>query len=205
MRFTNRFSGIVAAGLFAAAALTLADEPKAKQAAPPMDEKAMMEMMAKMGAPGEPHKKLEGFAGTWDAKVTSWMAPGKPPIESSGKSELKMTMGGRFLEERFEGNFMGQPFNGLGYTGYDNVTKKYVATWMDSMGTGVMNSTGTMGADGKSYAYTAAMTDPTTGKMTTMKEKLTVTDADHHTFEMWAAGPDGKSFKMMEIAYTRKK
>ena len=41
MRFTNRFSGVVAAGLFAAAALTLANEPKAKQAAPPMDEKAM--------------------------------------------------------------------------------------------------------------------------------------------------------------------
>ena len=205
MRFTNRFSGVVAAGLFAAAALTLADEPKAKQAAPPMDEKAMMEMMAKMGAPGEPHKKLEGLAGTWDAKVTSWMAPGKPPIESSGVSQSKMTMGGRFLEERFEGTFMGQPFTGLGYTGYDNVTKKYVGTWMDSMGTGVMTSTGTMGADGKSYVMTASMPDPTTGKMTTMKEKLTVTDADHHTFEMWGAGPDGKSFKMMEIAYTRKK
>ena len=100
---------------------------------------------------------------------------------------------------------MGQPFTGLGYTGYDNVTKKYVGTWMDSMGTGVMNSTGTMGADGKSYVMTASMPDPTTGKMTTMKEKLTVTDADHHTFEMWGAGPDGKSFKMMEITYSRKK
>ena len=116
-----------------------------------------------------------------------------------------MFMGCRFLEVLFVGTFMGQLFTGLGYTGYDNVTKKYVGTWMDSMGTGVMNYTGTMGADGKSYVYTASMPDPTTGKMTTTKEKMTVTDADHHTFEMWGAGPDGKSFKMMEIAYTRKK
>jgi hypothetical protein len=52
---------------------------------------------------------------------------------------------------------------------------------------------------------TGAMSDPMSGKMMTVKENLMVTDADHHTFEMWGAGPDGKNFKMMEIVYTRAK
>jgi hypothetical protein len=206
MRFTNRVSGIVAAALFAAAALTLADEPKAKKAAAaPMDEKAAMEAMTKASTPGDAHKQLETLAGKWDVKVSSWMAPGKPPMESTGKSEAKMTLGGRFLEEHFDGTFMGQPFTGMGYTGYDNVQKKYVGTWMDSMSTGVMTSSGKMGADGKTFAMTGSMSDPMSGKMTTVKEKLIVTDPDHHTFEMWGAGPDGKNFKMMEILYTRAK
>jgi hypothetical protein len=40
-------------------------------------------------------------------------------------------LGGRFVEQRYAGNFMGQPFSGLGYTGYDNYRKKYIGSWMD--------------------------------------------------------------------------
>ena len=91
MRLLNRYSGVVAAALFAAATLASAQEAKAKKAAAaPMDEKAAMDAMMKAGAPGDAHKKLEAMTGTWDAKVTSWMAPGKPPIESTGTSEADM-------------------------------------------------------------------------------------------------------------------
>jgi hypothetical protein len=49
------------------------------------------------------------------------------------------------------------------------------------------------------------MPDPVTTKDTPFEEKITLVDADHHTLEMWTPGPDGKMFKMMEIAYSRKK
>lgn len=204
MKVSKRISGILAAALFAAAGFSLAQDQKPKKAAA-MDEKAMMDAMMKAGAPGEQHKMLEGMAGTWDAKVTSWMTPGKPPMQSSGTSEAKMIMDGRFLQENFNGSFMDQPFTGVGYTGYDNIQKKWIGTWMDNMGTSIMNSSGKMNPDGKSSSWTATMPDPMTGKMSTIKQKMTMTDNDHHTFEMWGAGPDGKSYKMMEIVYTRKK
>src|SRR6476620_10491158 len=98
---------------------------------------------------------------------------------------------------------MGQPFSGIGYTGYDNVMKKYVGTWMDTASTGVMTSKGTL--TGNVMKSTATMSDPMTGKMSTMTMKTTVADNDHHTMEMWGAGPNGKNYKMMEITYTRKK
>jgi hypothetical protein len=40
-------------------------------------------------------------------------------------------------------------------------------------------------------------------------QKVTATvrieDADHHTYEMWSPGPDGKPMKMLEVRYSRKK
>ncbi|HEX3578121.1 MAG TPA: DUF1579 domain-containing protein [Thermoanaerobaculia bacterium] len=182
------------------AALAFADDPKAK-AGP---SQAEMEAMMKAATPGDAHKKLNGMAGTFTADVKMWMAPGAPPTAGSGVAENSWALGGRFLQQNFTGTFMGMPFSGVGYTGYDNIKKKYIGSWMDSMSTSMMVSTGTANADGKSYTFTSTMDDPMTGKSAPVKETVTVVDADHHTLEMWGPGPDGKMFKMMEIAYTRK-
>src|SRR5258708_38355042 len=93
----------------------------------------------------------------------------------------------------------------VGYTGYANSKKKYGGSWMDSMSTSMMVSAGKAEADGKSFTFTSTMDGPLTGKSSPVKEKVTVVDDDHHTLEMWGPGPDGKTFKMMEINYTRKK
>ena len=190
------------------ASKTATDKPAAKAApakkgakAPP-DEKAQMEAMMKAGAPGEAHKKLEPMVGTFDVKMTSWMDPSKPPVQSTGTAERKWVLGNRYVEENYQGTFMDQPFTGIGYTGYDNVGKKYVSIWMDSMSTGIMSMKGT--GSGNSISETGSMLDPMTAKPMNLKTKMTVTDNDHETFEMWGPAPDGKMYKMMEITYTRK-
>jgi hypothetical protein len=109
------------------------------------------------------------------------------------------------VQQNFEGSMMGQPFSGMGYAGYDNITKKYTGTWMDSMGTAMMNSTGKADASGKVLTYTAMVNDPMTGKLCKITEKVTVADNDHHMMEMWGPDPSGKNYKMMEITYVRKK
>ena len=177
------------------------DKPAAKK--PEMDP-AMMEAMMKAAMPGAAHKALEGMIGTWDTKVTSWMMPGADPIVGTGWSENKWILGGRYVQQNFKGDFMGMPFEGLGYSGYDNVKKQYFGTWMDNMGTGIMTSVGT-GGSGNTMTYKGTFADPMTGKDTTVDEKVTVIDNDHMNFEMWAPGPDGKMFKSMLIEYSRKK
>ncbi|HEX9688759.1 MAG TPA: DUF1579 domain-containing protein [Thermoanaerobaculia bacterium] len=203
-----RSKGILAgvALLVVIAALAIGADEKAKKAAPAggMDEKAMMDAMAKYATPGEAHKKLEAFAGTWDTSVKWWMKPDAPATESKGTSENRMILGGRYLEQRFEGTMMDQPFTGIGYTGYDNYKKKYVGSWIDSMGTAMMNSLGTADASGK-LTFISEMDDFMTGKKCEIKQVVSVVDNDHHVFEMWGPDPAGKVFKMMEIHYTRKK
>ena len=166
-------------------------------------EKAMMAAWQKAMTPGDAHKKLDGMVGTWNTAVKSWMAPGAPPSESAGVSENRWILGNRYVEQRFKGTFMGMPFEGVGYTGYDNVKKEYFGTWMDNMSTGMMVSTGQ--GDGKTFKFKGDMADPMTGKNSVIDEKITVVSDDQHVLEMWGAGPDGKNFKMMEITYTRKK
>jgi hypothetical protein len=193
----SRFA--LTACLVAAAAAPLAAQDKKKAA----DEKAAMEAWQKAMTPGDGQKKLEPLVGTFDTKVRTWMDPSRPPDDSVGTSVNTWALGDRFVQMKYEGVFLGESFNGIGYTGYDNVSKKYVSTWMDSASTGMMWSTGTL--DGKAISMKATVNDPMTGKSSPVEEKLTITDADHHMLEMWGKAPDGKTFKMMEIQYTRKK
>ncbi len=206
MRNEFRNASILVAALGLAEVLS-AQEPAKKSAtkpAPP-DEKAMMEAWAKASTPGDAHKKLDAIVGTFDTKVRMWMDPSKPPEDSTGTSVASWILGNRYVEQKYEGTFMGEAFNGIGYTGYDNVQKKYVSVWMDNAGTGMMSMTSTMDAAGKTMNSKSTVWDPMTGKPSPIEDKLTIVDNDHHTFEMWGQGPDGKMHKMMQIDYTRKK
>jgi len=98
-----------------------------------------------------------------------------------------------------------QPFNGIGYVGYDNTAKKIQSIWMDSAATGMMWMTGNADAGGKVVTAKGSMSDPMSGKSLPMEDKITIVDNDHHKMEMWTKGPGGKMMKMMEIDYTRKK
>jgi hypothetical protein len=169
-----------------------------------MDPQAMMEMYKQLGTPGEPHKQLASLAGTWTTQTQSWMEPNKPPMESTGSCEQKVLLDGRFLQQDCTGQLMGQPFTGIGVTGYDNHTKKYVSTWMDSLGTGIFVMEGTGSPDGKTIKLDGSHQDPVEG---TMKHHAVwkIVNANMQTFEMWGKGnAHPQEMKMMEITYTRK-
>jgi hypothetical protein len=168
------------------------------------EEKAAMEAWMKYATPGPKHKLLEPFVGTWSVTTTWWQAPGAPPSTSQGTSENTWVLGGRFLQQKVTSEMMGQPFEGIGYTGYDNYKKHFVGTWMDSMGTMVMVSSGHADASGKVLTFTGKIDDVVAGKTVTVREITRVVDNNHHVFEMYGPDPSGKEFKTMEIAYTRK-
>jgi len=176
-----------------------------KKAAPPMDEKAAMEMMQKLATPGEAHRKLDALVGDWVAKNTIWMDPSKPPEVTEGTSVHRWVLGQRFVGQHYDGKLFGQPFSGMGFTGYDNYRKKYISIWMDTSTTTIMNMSGSFDAAGKVLTTTGEMDDFTTGKAVTLRETTTIVNKDEILFEMFALGPSGKEYKMMEIRYTRKK
>lgn len=175
------------------------DKKQAKQ----MDEQAMMEMYQKLATPGEPHKLFTSLAGSWTTSTKEWMEPGKPPTESTGTAEMKMLLDGRFLYQEFTGNMMGQPFSGVGIDAYDNMTKKYVTAWMDTMGTGIFMMEGTASADGKTITLKGSHPEPGGGKMT-HRAVWKIVDGNTQTFDMYGTHHRGKEMKMLEIAYTRK-
>jgi hypothetical protein len=195
--------GILAGAAILAAGFTFAADEK--PAAPAMDQKAAMDMMMKLGTPSEGHRVLDAMIGKFDAKVTEWEAPGASPMVSDAVSEMSWVLGGRFVEQKNTGTFMGMPYTGVGYTGYDNYKKQYIGNWMDSMGTAMMVFAGTADASGKVITEKTSIDDFTTGKKVDIDAITRIVDHDHFTYEMWMPGPDGKNFKMMQIDYTRKK
>lgn len=190
---------VVVAGFTLAGAAPASDK---KKAGPP-DEKAAMEAMTKASTPGDAHKKLDALAGKFTVKSKMWMDPSKPPEESSGAAERKWIMGNRYLQESYQGTFMGQPFEGMGIQGYDNVTKKYFGSWIDSGSTSMTLARGTM--SGNAIQYKGMMSDPMAGKEVPYSMKMVIKDNDNHMLEMWGPGPGGKEMKWMELSYTRAK
>lgn len=168
-----------------------------------MDAEAMMEIYRKLGTPGAPHKLLAKMVGSWDTWTKSWMEPGKPPEESAGFCEQKMIIGGRFLQQECTGEMMGGTFNGIGFTGYDNHTEKFVSTWMDSMGTGIYFFEGPASADGKSFTQKSHYDDPVKGPMV-WRSVCKLVDNNTIIFEMYGTVQGGREEKMMEMTYTRK-
>ena len=180
----------------------------AEEAAPPAQDKAaadkaaMMEKMKAASTPGAEHKALEPLAGKWTAASKFWMDPSAPAEESADTAEGEIVFGGRFVKETYKGTAHGEPFEGVGYTGYDNVKKEYVGTWIDGMSTSIMHSTGQYDAASKTLKMGGTMSCPINGEMK-MRMETVITDNDHHTMTGYMTGADGKEAKGMEIVYTR--
>ncbi|MGZ8241654.1 MAG: DUF1579 domain-containing protein [Methylobacter sp.] len=182
------------------ASVAIAKEKKVEQH---MDPQAMMELYTKLAEPGEPHKLFASLAGSWTTKTREWVEPNKPPTESTGSAEMKMLLDGRFLQQEFTGNMMGKPYSGVGISAYDNLRKRYVSTWMDTMSTGIFIMEGTGSADGKTITLTGKHAEPGGGQMT-HRAIWKIIDNNNQTFDMYGAHHGGKEMKMMEITYTRK-
>ncbi len=178
----------------------------ASVAAPAMSPEEMQRKMTELATPGANHQRLEPMVGRFTAKGTFWMDPTQPPVTFLGTSVSSWLFDGRFVKEEMQADFMGQPFTGIGLTGFDNATQKYQGVWIDSMGTMMMPvSSGTADASGKVITSTRSVVDPATGVRATTREVTTVIDADHHRFDWYETGPDGVEVHKFQLEYTRAK
>jgi hypothetical protein len=188
--------------------ITAADAPTSnvEMKLPPGWTEADMMACMEAGTPGAEHKRLAADVGEWTSECMMWMAPDTEPLKSQGTSEVTTILDGRFTHVEMEGDMMGQPFKGYGLYGFDNVAKKYVSTWIDSMTTGIMTGDGKASSDGKTITWTYTGNCPLTKKPITMREIDTTVDANTKTLEMWGPDPKtGKEYKSMFITLKRKK
>ena len=174
----------------------------------------MMKQMMEMSKLNENHKLLASLDGTWDCNVKMWMDgdTSKKPEVSKSTAVRKSIMDGRYVIMDVTGKMeMPGPdgkkkemtFKGQGTEGYDNVKKKFVGTWIDSMGTGVMMSEGDYDPATKTFTYTGEI-EIMPGMKQKIREVVKLTDKNHMDFE-WYEDRGGQEMKTMEISYTKKK
>ncbi len=172
---------------------------------PEMD--AMMEMsadmmaaMARLATPDEHHAKLGKNVGNWIAKTSFVMDPASPPTEGAGTMSVKWVLGGRYIMSEFKMDFMGQPFEGIGFNGYDIAHEQYISTWADTMSTKITMMTGSMDDNGTTTLLGTATTPMGDNPM---KIVSTWTGNDTMTDKFYDKMPDGSWYSSGSITYTR--
>ena len=172
----------------------------------------MMKQMMEMSKLNENHKLLADMNGNWNYTIKFWMNPdpNAKPQESKGTATRKSIMGGRYVVMDVagkmqmpgqDGKMKDMQFKGMGVEGYDNAKQKFVASWIDNMGTGIQFSDGTYDPATKTLTYTSEI-EMMPGMKTPVREVLKITDKDHMMLE-WYETHGGQEKKTMEINYTR--
>ena len=156
--------------------------------------------------PGKEHEMLAKSNGEWTSDMTMWMEADAPPMKSTGTASNKMIMGGRYQVSTHKSSFGDMPFEGISTAGFDNHKKVYISSWIDNMGTGMMNMEGTWDEATKSINFKGKMVCPGNGQEWDVREIYKIVDDNTHVMEMYGPDPKtGKEFKNMVITFTRKK
>jgi uncharacterized protein DUF1579 len=214
------FATVIATSSFAQSPATSPATASGSTAAQPAtatgqpNPQEMMKQMIEMSKINENHKLLSSLDGTWNYTIKFWMNPdpSAPPQESKGTATRKSIMGGRYVTMDVNGKMQmpdengkmkDMQFKGMGMEGYDNVKKKFVASWIDNMGTGIEFSEGTYDPATKSFTYTSEI-EMMPGMKTQVREVIKIADNNHMSLE-WFENQGGQEKKTMEINYTKKK
>lgn len=169
----------------------------------PMNHEEMMEIYNKLAAPGEPHKLFASLAGNWITKTKEWVNSQEPAIESTGSADLKLLLGGRFLQQEITGSMHGKPYSGIWTIAYDNLLKQYVSTWIDTMSTQIFMMSGTASEDGRVIIFTGQHAEVGGGYMS-HRANWKIIDNNTQEFIMYGVFHGGEEMKMLEVIYTRK-
>ena len=156
-------------------------------------------------APGEGQKKLDPLIGTFNVAIKIWVTPDGPPIETTAASVNSWVLGGRFVQMMLNGDAPNAPFSGTGHIGYDNVSKNYQASWMDTGSTAITLYTGNFGASGKSALLRGSISNALTGKPSPVELRMTIEPDGSHLTQLWGQGKGAKMAKLMELKYTKVK
>lgn len=157
---------------------------------------------AGQASPGAPPlapelERLQAWVGTWDAEVAMMGQT------TQGSETCRIECGGHWLVTEHTGSFMGKPFVGKGFTGYDVSKGAYTGVWIDSSG-GPMSlyTDGQFSKDGKTFT---AQVDGLgmDGKPARFEYVSTFPEAHTRSFEIFRL--DGaKRESQMRIRYTKR-
>lgn len=177
-------------------------------AAPP--DSAQMAAMQKawmdFATPGTEHAWMAKQSGTWVCdSVKQWMDPSQPPTIAKATEKLSMGLNGLYQMTDFSSTMMGQPMQGHSIMGFDKMKNKFVLSWVDNLGSGIVRMEGTYNDGAKMLTMSGKQSDPGSKTETDMRQELKFIDDNSFTMSMYGTGHDGKEAKFMEGTFKRKK
>ncbi len=171
----------------------------------PAKDSSRAKALDKAMTPGEGQQRLEPMIGSFDVTVLVWLDAKKPPLEYKGSSVNSWTLGGRYVQTMLVTAMDGEPFEGIGYYGFDNTSKSYQAVWMDNGSTGISLYRGTMDKSGRTAVLNSLEAAAVGAKPVQVEMRVSIAEGGDHVTQLWGAPRGGKAFKMMELRSVRAK
>ena len=170
---------------------------------PQQDDALVTETLELLRTPSEHHRHLERLIGTW-AVEGRYFLPSGEPTDFRGTIESSSVMDGLFVESRLVAELVGQPYHGRIVDGYDTVTERYVATFFENIGPGIVWASGVCEEEGRVRTLMGEVPDPVWGGTYTLRSVHTFIDDDTYRYDAFLAHEDGREFKQMEYVATRR-
>ncbi len=153
---------------------------------------------------------LKSDEGTWDAAVSLWPKPGGEPIKCSAIVTARMALGGKYLEQQFDGTFgpeLGnKTWTSLSYTGFTSSTGQYEAVRMASSDSPMIVVRGKATPDnGKLVSIELTGEYVMMGANATERDVIRHEGPDKCVIESWMSFAGSKEFKGAEFVLTRTK
>lgn len=143
---------------------------------------------------------LDWFVGEWDS-----VADEQPGVNAKGKAKARK-IGDLWVAMDLEIDMNGAKVSAVQMIGYDEKTKKYVGTWVDSMMNKLWTYGGKLEADGKTITMEAdgpSMTDES--KTAKYRDVYEFKSKDHYVLTSSIQGEDGAWTAFMTAQVRRKK
>ncbi len=176
-------------------------DPSTIPAAPPIAQEDCD--LSGMPEPLPEHAWLQQFVGEWEAEVEATMEPGQPPMKSKGTERARMLGGFWMISEGRNDSF---PYAFTLTLGYDPNKRKYVGTWVDTMGSHLWTYEGTVDATGRILALETEGACPMNpGQYFKCREVTEFVSRDHRVFTSSRLGEDGSWATFMTVHSRRRK
>lgn len=171
----------------------------ASAAAWSQDGEEMMKKWKEIARPGAGHKLLDAMIGEWE---TTTRVTGMP--DTKGSATFEWILGGRFVEARASGTFMGSPIESRSLYGFDNYKKHYLLTHMDSMSTHMLHADGKAERDQSAIHFYGRMDEWMDGTLKHNRYTLRFDGKDRMVLQIHDLDIGEKDNQVMEFEYRRK-
>jgi len=156
--------------------------------------------------PSAAHARLGELIGKYDVTMKMQMMPGAPAIETKGTAEFAWFAEGKWLQETWSIEMMGQMVKGIGHLGYDNFKERFVWCKVDSMQTSLQTASGHFDQSGDNLILWGTIDEPMTPEQDKqVKYVYRGFGQDKFTLEVHDMMIGESNTKVLEFEYVRKK
>ena len=151
---------------------------------------------------GSPHHFFSRLAGNWRGTSKLWLEPDKLTDESPVVGTIQLVLEGRFALYLYQGSIEGEVQHGMFTFGYNTLTDRFEASWVDSFhnNTAIMFCTGM--ANGNGFSVTGSYPNPSDGPDWERRTEVELA-GDELIITAYNISAEGEEAKATETILTR--